>query len=189
MFAGHFGVAAAVKAKAHKVPLWAIMVSTQLIDIIFIPLFLAKVEYMVDVTEKSYGGSMIYAFYSHSMIGTLLLAILVGIVSGHFWGRKSGIILGSVVFSHWLLDLLVHRSDLPIFPGNLGNLPLLGFGLWNFTMISLFIEAVLVLTGGFLYFKSIISKSNNGKKTMTVVNGSIMAVILVVSLLTGVMGI
>ena len=37
-----------------------------------------------------------------------------------------GLLLGAVAFSHWVLDLIVHRADMPILPGNAGGLPLLG---------------------------------------------------------------
>jgi hypothetical protein len=47
-----------------------------------------------------------------------------------------GIVIGLVAASHWLLDLIVHRADLPILPGNIGNLPRLGFGLWRYPLVS-----------------------------------------------------
>jgi hypothetical protein len=59
-----------------------------------------------------------------------------------------------VVFSHWLLDLLVHRPDLPILPGNAGNLPLLGFGLWEYPVVSAIIEFILIFAGAYLYYRS-----------------------------------
>ena len=59
-----------------------------------------------------------------------------------------------VVFSHWILDLLVHRPDLPILPGNMGNLPLLGFGLWQIPIVSAILELILVLAGAYLYYRS-----------------------------------
>ena len=48
--------------------------------------------------------------------------------------------LAAVVFSHWLLDLIVHRADLPILPGNAGDLPRLGFGLWKVPAASILVE-------------------------------------------------
>jgi hypothetical protein len=63
-------------------------------------------------------------------------------------------IIAAVVFSHWVLDLLVHRPDLPILPGNAGNLPLLGFGLWQVPLISALAELALVLGGAYLYYRS-----------------------------------
>jgi hypothetical protein len=63
-------------------------------------------------------------------------------------------LLGGVAFSHWLLDLIVHRADLPILPANAADLPLLGFGLWRVPMVSIPLEAALLLPGVFLYWRA-----------------------------------
>lgn len=70
------------------------------------------------------------------------------------WGRRVGVVLGAVVFSHWLLDLLVHRTDMPILPGNAGNLPRLGFGLWAYPAVSIALELALVVVGAVLYWRA-----------------------------------
>ena len=62
--------------------------------------------------------------------------------------------IGAVAFSHWLLDLLVHRPDLPLLPDNWGNLPLLGLGLWAYPVVSMAIEFGFVLIGAYLYYRS-----------------------------------
>jgi hypothetical protein len=63
-------------------------------------------------------------------------------------------VLGLVAFSHWILDLVVHRGDLPILIGNVGNLPTLGFGLWRYPTVSALVELVLVLGGSWLYWQA-----------------------------------
>ena len=167
MFAGHFGVAAAVKSKAPELPLWSLIVSSQLLDIAYIPFSLAGIERMEPVGDGGYGSMMIYAFYTHSLVGALLLALLAASLAGKFWGKKSAAITGSVVFSHWILDLIVHRPDMPILPGNLGNLPLLGFGLWENVPMSMFVEFLLIAAGVFYYFRYVLqntSPKSRGKK-------------------------
>ena len=64
-----------------------------------------------------------------------------------------GGVIAAVAFSHWLLDLLVHRPDLPILPGNAGGLPLLGFGVWRFPVVAATLELILVLGGAYLYYR------------------------------------
>ncbi|PLR76303.1 permease [Bacillus sp. V3-13] len=188
MFAGHFGVAAAVKAKSPEVPLWALMLSTQLLDVIFVPLFLFGAETIVPVAGNGYGGSMIHAEYSHSLIGSLVISLFSGLLAARFWGRRGGLVIGSVVFSHWLLDLLVHRPDLPIFPGNVGNLPLLGFGLWNFPVFSIIAESILISLGIIFYFRSIVSGTKGRNRVWAISAGAILSVLLVLSLFTDVLG-
>jgi hypothetical protein len=58
-----------------------------------------------------------------------------------------------VALSHWLLDLIVHRADLPLLPGNAGDLPKLGFGLWRLPAEAAAFELILVVAGAFLYWR------------------------------------
>lgn len=155
MIAGHFGLAAGVKAKAPHLPLWALMLATFWLDVIFIILFPFGIESLtqVDPAHPAYGGALIHAYYTHSLVGALLIAAATGALAGRLWGQRGGIVIGAVVFSHWVLDLLVHRPDLPILPGNAGNLPLLGFGLWEIPVASAIVELALVLGGAYLYYR------------------------------------
>jgi hypothetical protein len=68
--------------------------------------------------------------------------------------RRCGVVLGAAVFSHWLLDLIVHRGDMTILPGNVGNLPKLGFGLWQAPAAALTMELALVAAGAFFYWRA-----------------------------------
>jgi hypothetical protein len=72
--------------------------------------------------------AFIPADYTHSLVGA--------------WGRRTGVVLGLVSFSHWLLDLIVHRHDMPVLPGNAGHLPRLGFGLWQILIGGLLVLAL-----------------------------------------------
>ncbi|WP_163857684.1 permease [Paenibacillus elgii] len=188
MFAGHFGLAAAVKAKTPNVPLWALMLSTQLLDVVFVPLLLSGAETLEPVAGEGYGGSLIHADYTHSLIGALLLAILAGWGAGKLWGRRGGVAVGSVVFSHWLLDLLVHRADMPLFPGNAGGFPLLGFGLWQVPTLSILLESALVLLGAVLYYRSVMAAAERSHRGWAVAAGGIMGLLLTLSLVTDVFG-
>src|SRR5262245_23787075 len=157
MTAGHFGLAAGVKLVAPRLPLWALMLSCYLLDVIFIILFALGIEGLTPVDPahpNAYGGVLIHAYYTHSLLGALLIAAVAGILASRVWGQPGGLVIAAVVFSHWVLDLLVHRPDLPILPDNLGNLPLLGFGLWQVPVASALIELALVLGGALLYYRS-----------------------------------
>lgn len=156
MTAGHFGFAAAVKSSAPRVPLWALMLGTYLLDVVFIVLVAAGIENfaLLDPAHPTYGAGLIQAYYSHSLVGATLIAVIAGLVAGWAWGKRAGVVIGAVVFSHWILDLIVHRPDLPLLPGNLGSLPLLGFGLWQLPAVSAVVELALALGGAYLYYKS-----------------------------------
>jgi hypothetical protein len=82
------------------------------------------------------------------------LSAAFGAVAWWRWDRRLGLLLGAVAFSHWVLDLIVHRADMPILPGNADNFPLLGFGLWAIPVASILLEAALLVVGVFLYWRS-----------------------------------
>jgi hypothetical protein len=156
MVAGHFGLAAGVKSQAPAAPLWALMLASQWLDVFFVPLFLLGIETADPVdpaNPNAYGGSLIHAVYTHSLVGAVLLSALAGGLAWALWGRRVAGVIAAVAFSHWLLDLLVHRPDLPILPGNAGGLPLLGFGLWRLPVIAAMLELILVLGGAYLYYR------------------------------------
>jgi hypothetical protein len=156
MIAGHFGLAAGAKSSEPRAPLWALMLATIWLDVLFVPLFLSGAETIEPVpgTSGGYGNSIIHANYTHSLVGAALLAMLFGAVAAGSWGRRVGVVLGAVVFSHWVLDLIVHRGDLPILPGDAGSLPLVGFGLWQVPAAAIAVELVLVLAGAYLYWRA-----------------------------------
>ncbi len=156
MIAGHFGFAAIVKSRETRVPIWSLMLATVWLDIVFIPLFAMKIETIQPVPglHGSYGTNIIYADYTHSLLGALALSAVFGLIFFPFWGKRCAIVLGLVSFSHWLIDLIVHRHDMPILPGNLGHLPRLGFGLWQFRTASVLAELLLVILGAWCYWRA-----------------------------------
>ena len=157
MIAGHFGFATAVKAREPSVPLWLLLLGCQWLDVLFVPLLLAGVERLEPLAGTkpgTYGAAVIYADYTHSLVGALLLSSLFGALAAWRYGRRAGIVAGLVAFSHWVFDLPMHRADLPLLPGNAGNLPRLGFGLWQYPAASAGLELVLVLVGSLLYWRA-----------------------------------
>ncbi len=154
MFVGHFGLAAGVKAQTPAVPLWALFVASQLLDLIFIaitmPLGLESLQPVDPAHPDAYGGLIIHASYTHSLVGAALIAVVAALLTALRWGLPAGSVIGLIVFSHWVLDLIVHRPDMPILPGNAGDLPLLGFGLWQVPVAAAIAEGILTVGGGAL---------------------------------------
>jgi hypothetical protein len=80
MIAGHYGLAAGVKSWEPRLPLWALMLSTFLLDVVFIFLNVAGIEYITPANPalgNSYGNALIHAYYTHSLLGALLIAAVV----------------------------------------------------------------------------------------------------------------
>jgi len=153
MVAGHFGFAAIVKSREKSTPLWALMLATVWLDIVFVPLLLAHLETILTI-HKGYGGLIIHADYTHSIIGMLVLSAALGAMFLPRLGRRVALVIALVSASHWVLDLVVHRADMPVLPVNVGNLPYLGLGLWNHPQAAACVELVLVAVGAILYWRA-----------------------------------
>jgi hypothetical protein len=95
--------------------------------------------------------------YSHSLAMGIVWAALFGAV--YFWRRgfrRGAWILFALVLSHWLLDVVSHRPDMPLAPG----VPLLlGLGLWNSMAASMVLEGGLWVAAIVLYLRSVRFKS------------------------------
>ena len=154
MIAGHIGAAAGAKRWAPSVPMWALLVASFLPDIIFLPLWLLGVEKMepLDGTDGGYGNMLFQVDWSHSFFGTLIVCFVVLVFGARWWGAKGAFVLSCVVFSHWFLDLIVHRQDLPILPGDAGLTPRVGLGMWDFPVFTTVLEALLVLGGAAIWY-------------------------------------
>ena len=195
MIAGHFGFAAMVKARERQAPLWALMLASVWLDVVFVPLYLTGIETIVRAagTHGSYGAGIIHADYTHSLVGAALLAAVFGLVCAAPWGRRTGIVLGLVVFSHWVLDLVVHRADMPLLPGNVGNFARLGFGLWRYPAVAALVELALVVAGAWLYWRAAraVSRAAHRSERLAALTGALILIggVLVLALdVTGVLG-
>ena len=147
MIAGHFGFAAAVKSRETKVPLWALMLACQWLDVLFVPTYGLKLEGLETIGEGHYGQVIIHADWTHSLVSALVLSALLGA----FFKGRARVVIALVAFSHWVLDFIVHRPDMPIVP--LGATRL-GLGLWTVPWAAAAAELVLVVGGGLLYWRA-----------------------------------
>lgn len=155
MIAGHFGLAAMVKSRERTAPLWALMLATVWLDIVFVPLLLLNIESLQPLGEHAgYGAVIIHADYTHSIVGMIVLSAALGAAFLRAWGRRVALVVGLVSASHWALDLLVHRADMPILPADWLHWPRLGLGLWRYPWVSAAVELLLVVAGAALYWRA-----------------------------------
>ena len=156
MFVGHYGVAFAVKTERNRIPLWVLFIAVQFLDYIWATLVLLGIE-KLRVIKGFTAGSMLDSYYhpySHSLIAAILWSsvAVVGYNSlcsrlGYSYRKSTALIVGVAVFSHWILDLLAHPRDLPIYD----NTWKVGFGLWNYRDLEFGLEIALVVAGIILY--------------------------------------
>jgi hypothetical protein len=151
MFIGHYGPAFGAKAAAPRIPLWVLFVAVQFLDVVWSILVLCGVEKLRIVPGLMQGSALdlYYMPYTHGLIGALALSILFAAAVAAFFREQRGrvfLVCALAVFSHWILDLVVHRPDLWIYDG-----VKLGFGLWRWIWISLPLELATLLAGAWLY--------------------------------------
>ena len=142
MFVGHYGVAFAVKTPRNKIPLWVLFVAVQLLDFLWAPFVLLgieKVRFVPGITATN-ALDLYYMPYTHSLIGALFWSAVAFAIYKIGWrniaSNSAALLVGFAVFSHWLLDLIVHRPDLSIYDDTMK----VGFGLWNYRGIEFVLE-------------------------------------------------
>ncbi len=151
MFLGHVGVALAAKRPAPEVSLGGLMVAANWLDLIW-PLFLLLGWEQLRIDPGNTALTPLeftYYPWTHGLLIVIGWAMLLGIPVG--WRYRSlrvGSLIGALVASHWILDWIVHRPDLPLLPG---ASPLYGLGLWNSIPLSLTVEAAFFLGGVAVY--------------------------------------
>lgn len=152
MFIGHYGVALAAKPVRKSIPLWVLFIAVQWLDVVWSVLVLLGVEKLRIVQGFTEGSplDLYYMPYTHGLLGALALSLVLGaLVSLFIRDRRSAVIavVAGAVFSHWLLDLVVHVADLPL----IGDSMKVGFGLWRNVWISFPLELVTLLIGAVAY--------------------------------------
>lgn len=165
MFVGHYGVSFAAKRLAPDVPLWVLFVAVQLLDVFWAPLVLLGVERVriVPGITASNPLDLYYMPYTHSLVAAALWALVallawrMAVMGKRSAGKRAagkqgvggGVILAAAVFSHWVLDLVVHRPDLPLYD----NTAKVGLGLWDRPVLAFGLEVALLSGGIALYLR------------------------------------
>jgi hypothetical protein len=147
MFVGHYAAALAAKAAEPRAPLWTYAAGAQLIDIGWSMLIMTGAE-RVGFDHSLPGSALVLEHmpWTHSLPGAAAWAVAAALLAG--WAlklpRRAAVFVGLVVFSHWLLDLLVHRPDLALWFGG----PKVGLGLWNAPVVEQAVEMGLLALAG-----------------------------------------
>src|SRR4051812_40813649 len=150
MFIGHFALGFAAKRVTPRISLAMLFLAAQFADLLWPVLVGFGVEQVrIDPGNTAFTPLDFVSYpYSHSLAMLALWAVVVGggyrAVAG---GRGTFLTLALLVLSHWVLDFLTHRPDMPLYPGG----PKVGLGLWNSVAATLAIEIALFAGGVFLY--------------------------------------
>lgn len=142
MFVGHFAVALGAKAGAPRVPLGLLVAAAFGLDLLWPVLLLTGAESVrIDPGNTAFTPLAFDSYpWSHSLVMSLVWgAVLAAAAYPKLRSSRAAAILVAVVVSHWLLDFVTHRPDMPLWPGSAK----FGLGLWNSIPATLLVEGAL----------------------------------------------
>jgi hypothetical protein len=154
LFTGHYSFSFAGKSAERRIPLWLLFIAVQFIDVlwsIFVLLGIEKVRIVPGITASN-ALDLYYMPYTHSLLGVLCWSALAYVVCQlvpSLRGKRTGLILAAA-FSHWILDLIVHRPDLALYD-SMGKM---GFGLWNYRGAAFALEMAVLFGGAAMLYRT-----------------------------------
>jgi LexA-binding, inner membrane-associated putative hydrolase len=154
VFLGHFAVAFAAKRAAPRVSLGTLFIACELVDLLWPAFVLLGLESVAIRPGDTAFTPLEFLSYpwTHSLLMCALWALAMGLL--YFFAQKSAFaagVVGAVVLSHWILDAIAHRPDLPLVPGGDARI---GFGLWNSVAGTLLVEGAMFAAAVALYLRS-----------------------------------
>jgi hypothetical protein len=151
MFIGHFAAGLAAKRAAPKVSLGVLVAAACLLDLLWPAFLLVGWERVrVDPGNTAFTPLAFDSYpFSHSLLATIGWSALCGAL---YWAIRRDTcgagVVATLVVSHWLLDALSHRPDLPL---ALSGATRVGLGLWDSVPATLLVEAAMFTAGVWLY--------------------------------------
>lgn len=152
MFVGHYGVSFAAKPAGPRVPLWVWFIAVQWLDVVWSVLVLLGIEKLRIVPGFTQANTLdlYYMPYTHGLPGSIALSLVFGGIVALFMRAdraRTALLAAAAAFSHWILDLIVHRPDLPLYD----NTAKVGFGLWQHVALSFPLELIVLGLGAWFY--------------------------------------
>jgi hypothetical protein len=161
VFLGHYGLAFASKRLAPRTKLGTLVFAAQWADELWPILLLLGVEHVRIVPGLMAASPLDFVAYpiSHGLLVDIAWGALIG---GLYYAvrrdARGAAVVGALVVSHWVLDLLVHRPDLPLWPGG----PVVGLGLWNSVPLTYLAEGLVFFGGLTVYLKTTVATDRTG---------------------------
>ncbi len=153
MFVGHFAAGFAAKRVVPRMSLAVLFFAAQLADMLW-PILVATgletVRIAPGITRVTPLEFVSYP-YSHSLAALVVWGAVLGALCWRTTRRTTTfVVVAGLVLSHWLLDYLTHRPDMPIYPGG----PTYGLSLWNSLAWTLAVEIVMFAAGVWVYVRA-----------------------------------
>ena len=153
MFIGHYALGLAAKRLAPRTSLGTLFAAPTFADLLW-PVFLLLHWEEARVIPGPNPFTTLWLDeipISHSLVALTAWGLLFGYLYRVRTGYVRGaVVVGLLVVSHWVLDVVTHRPDMPLYPGSVN----LGLGLWNSVVGTLIVEGLLFITGMVIYMRT-----------------------------------
>ncbi|HXL54181.1 MAG TPA: metal-dependent hydrolase [Gemmatimonadales bacterium] len=153
MFIGHYALALAAKRAAPRTSLGTLFVAVELADMLWPILLLLGWEH----AHFEAGPNPFLVLWldsipiSHSLLTLIAWGTLfAGLYHWHTGYARGALVVALAVVSHWVLDFVTHRPDMPLYPGG----PKLGLGLWHSVAGTIVVEAAMFVFGVWMYLRA-----------------------------------
>jgi membrane-bound metal-dependent hydrolase YbcI (DUF457 family) len=151
MLLGHYGVAFAAKRLTPRTSLGTLVLAAQWLDELW-PIFLVLGIERVRVAPGLMAANpldFVYYPFSHSLAMAIVWSLVVGgVYFARRHDRRSAVIVGLLVLSHWILDFPMHAADLPLWPGSPVKV---GLGAWRSIPLTIVLELIVFIPGLAIY--------------------------------------
>lgn len=162
MFIGHFAVGLAGKKLAPGASLASLWLAAVFADVLW-PILIAVGAEEVRIVPGDTAYTPLH-FVSYPWSHSLLMLIVWAALFAAFYrnrpgGKRIGLVLGGLVVSHWVLDWITHRPDMPLWPGG----PKVGLGLWESIPGTMVVETAMLVIGVVMYLKATSARDSVGR--------------------------
>lgn len=162
MFIGHFAVGLAAKSVKPTISLGTYFIAVQFVDLLWPTLLILGIEQVAIEPGNTAMTPLNFIHYpiSHSLLMAVVWS-LCGFILYYLFKKdsKGGLIIAACVASHWVLDFITHRPDLPL---EFSETTKVGLGLWNNKVLTIAAEMLLFVAGLFLYIRTTQPKDKTG---------------------------
>ena len=158
MFIGHFAVGFAARRAAPRTSLAVLLTAASFLDVLWPLLLWTGLERVRIEPGNTAFTPLDFVSYpwSHSLVMAAVWSVVIAALYRARTRYATGaLVVGLVVFSHWVLDFVTHRPDLPLWPGG----PRVGLGLWNHVPATLAIEIAMFVAGVAIYARTTRAKN------------------------------
>lgn len=162
MFVGHLAAAFGARAAEPRVPLVVAVAAAFALDLLWPLLLLLGLESVRVNPGDTAFTNLAFEWYpwSHSLALVLVWSLVAGAIARRVLGSaRAGAVVAVLVLSHWVLDWLTHRPDLPLWPSG----PVAGWGLWQSIRGTVAVEGTFLGLGLAAYLRATAARDAIGR--------------------------